>query len=167
MGDDRESIKAKQADPQDTSSRIGKDVLSQLRDQAAKRLERLAKERAEGDAITKSRVTNAADNITDPMTVSSSIEDRQVNPTATNSMKVVHQDSTSPFTSGHDKNQEGGTTKGVGDVSGRGYNKRRSRSYSPLAITRTRLPAGSPEPRSSISANVRAIKKFGTALEWS
>jgi hypothetical protein len=45
MGDDRESIKAKQADPQDTSSRIGKDVLSQARDQAVKRLESLAKER--------------------------------------------------------------------------------------------------------------------------
>jgi hypothetical protein len=28
------------------------------------------------------------------------------------------------------------------------------------------LPAGSPEPRSSISANIWAMKKFGTALEW-
>jgi hypothetical protein len=138
MVDDRESIKAKQADPQDTSSRIGKDVLSQVRDQAAKRLESLAKERAEGDANTKSRDKTAADKITDLKTVSSSIEDRQVTPVATNSMKVVHQESTGPFTSGQDKNQEGGTAKGVGEISGGGYNKRRSRSYSPLAITRTR-----------------------------
>ena len=28
-----------------------------------------------------------------------------------------------------------------------------------------RLPAGSPEPRSNISANIRAVKKLGTALE--
>jgi hypothetical protein len=27
------------------------------------------------------------------------------------------------------------------------------------------LPAGSPEPRSNISANIRAMKKLGTALE--
>jgi hypothetical protein len=27
------------------------------------------------------------------------------------------------------------------------------------------LPAGSPEPRSNISANIRAVKKLGTALE--
>jgi hypothetical protein len=29
------------------------------------------------------------------------------------------------------------------------------------------LPVGSPEPRSNISANIWAMKKFGTALEWS
>ena len=117
MGDDRESIKAKQDDPQDKSGRIGKDVLSQLKDHAAKRLERLAKERAEGE---KSRGNNAADKITNSMTVSSSSEDRQEDPAATDNRKTVHRDSTSLSTSGHDNNQERGTAKGVGDFSGGG-----------------------------------------------
>jgi hypothetical protein len=163
MGDDLESMKAKQADPQDTSGRIGKDVLSQLKDQAAKKLERLAKERAEGDATTKSRVNNVANKNTNPKTVSSSREDRQANPAATYNMKAVHQESTSPFTSGHDNNQERGTAKGVGDFSGGGYNKRRSRLYSPLVITGTRQQH-TQEIRTSHTSS--ALPTEGVASKW-
>ena len=155
--DDRESSKAKQVDLQDTSGRTGKDVLSQVKDHAAKTLESLANERAEGE---KSRFN--ADKSTNSNTGSSSREDRQETLTATYNSKAAHQELTSPHMSGHNNNQERGKDKVVGDFAGGGYNKRRSRSYSPVAITGTRQQH-SQDIRISQSC---ALPTDGVASKW-
>jgi hypothetical protein len=160
MGEDQESITAKQGDPQDARGRIGKDVVSQIKVQAEKkRLERLAKERVEAE---KSGVNNAANKMTNPRTVIPPREDRQENPAATYNTESIHQESTSLLTSGQN-NQEGGTAKKVGDGSGGGYNKRRSRSYSPVAITGTRHQH-TQEIRTNQTSSASPIE--GVASKW-